>query len=233
VKSNWYRLAIAAAACGLLASRAFATPRERDDKPGSGKPDTDAFDVVKASEAFRNFVLLPLWMVPGFGDYLCHRASKIERTSGTHESLTHMLMISSTGAGIAAGMFFEVNELVLAIMIASAVAHEAIVVWDVGYAAPLRPSSPTEQHMHSFLEVLPLGALAFTMCLNPAAVANLAGRGPRPRQFRFENKRDPIAPIHIAAISLLAIVSLFIPYTEELVRCYRVDQTLLPHHPAT
>ena len=71
-------------------------------------------------------------MIPGLGDYLCHRASKIERTSGTHESLTHMLMISTTGVGIMAGLLFEVNELVLAIMTAAAVAHEAIVIWTSG-----------------------------------------------------------------------------------------------------
>jgi hypothetical protein len=229
VKAQWSRLLIAAAACGLVATRALVKPRARaDDRVPAA--DAGPFDVEQASRTFLTFVLLPLWMVPGFGDYLCHRASKIERTSGTHESLTHLLMISSTGAGIGAGMFFEVNELVLAIMIAMAIAHEAIVVWDVGYAAGLRPSSPIEQHMHSFLEVLPLTALAFTMCLNPAAVADLAGRGTRPRQFRFEKKRRPAAPMQVAGISLLAIGSLFVPYAEEFVRCWRVDHTVLPHH---
>jgi hypothetical protein len=228
---NGYRLLIAATACGLFVARALAKPRTRgDDRLPEPAPAAGSFDVEHASETFLNLVLLPLWLVPGFADYWCHRASKIERTSGTHESLTHLLMISSTGAGIGAGMFFEVNELVLAILIVAALAHEAIVLWDVGYAVKLRPPSATEQHMHSFLEVLPFSALAFTMCLHPAAVANLAGRGPRPRQFRFEKKRHPVAPIHIAGITGLAIGLLFVPYTKELLRCYRVDHTLLPHH---
>jgi hypothetical protein len=229
MKSSGYRFLIAATACALLVAGARRAPRARDaareTQPGAG-----SFDVEKASQTFLTFVLLPLWMLPGFGDYWCHRASKIERTSGTHESITHMLMISSTGVGIGVGLVCEVNELALAIMIGSALAHEAIVLWDVGYAAKVRPPSATEQHMHSFLEVLPFSALAFTMCLNPAAVANLAGRGTRPRQFRFEAKRGPAQPLYSAGIILAAIVLLFIPYTEELVRCYRTDHTVLPHH---
>jgi hypothetical protein len=45
-------------------------------------------DVEEATRRFMNFVLLPLWLVPGFADYWCHRVAKIEETSGTHESLT-------------------------------------------------------------------------------------------------------------------------------------------------
>jgi hypothetical protein len=228
VASRGVRLIIAATVCGLVAAGALRTPRPRDAER-TPPPREDAFDVEQASQTFLTCVLLPLWLVPGFGDYWCHRAAKIERTSGTHESITHMLMISSTGVGIGVGLVCEVNELALAIMIASAVAHEAIVLWDVGYATTVRPPSATEQHMHSFLEVLPFSALAFTMCLNPAAVANLAGRGTRPRHFRFEAKRQRARPLSIAAISLAAIALLFVPYTEELIRCFRTDHTVLPH----
>jgi hypothetical protein len=198
------------------------------EHPGMQATEKSA-DVEKATRRFLNFVLLPVWVVPGFCDYLCHRASKIERTSGTHESLTHMLMISSTGAGVAAAMFFEVNELVLTIMTASALTHEGVVVWDVGYAAKLRRQSPFEQHMHSFLEVLPFTALAFTVCLNPDDVAALFGRGKRPRRFRFERKRHPAPPLYLLSIVALVTAMLVVPYTEELLRCYRVDRTFLPH----
>ena len=36
-----------------------------------------------------------------------------------------------------------------------------------GYATQLRPPSAAEQHLHSFLEVLPFATLAFTGCLLP------------------------------------------------------------------
>ena len=78
--------------------------------------------VAAAARRFINFVLVPAWLVWGLADYACHRRSDIEHTSGTHESLTHVLMISTSGVGIMAGMFFEVNGLVLSIMAASALA---------------------------------------------------------------------------------------------------------------
>jgi hypothetical protein len=215
----------------VLASLVLRAQRKRKPHVDQSEIASEAssLDVGEASRAFLNFVLLPLWMLPGLGDYFCHRSSHIERRSGTHESLTHLLMISSTGAGIGVGLLFEINELALAIMIASALSHEAVVLWDVGYAAKLRPPSATEQHMHSFLEVLPFTALAFTMCTNPQAVAALALRGRRSRRFRLEPKRHPAPPLYLAGISLLATCLLFIPYTEEFIRCYRIDRTLLPH----
>jgi hypothetical protein len=222
------RAIVTALVLGTVVARAMRTaPDAAADVPA--EDDAKSVDVAKTSRRFMNFVLLPIWMLSGFGDYLCHRASKIERTSGTHESLTHMLMISSTGIGIAAALVFEVNETVLAVMTASAVAHEAVVLWDIGYATPLRPPSPTEQHMHSFLEVLPFTALAFMVCLNPDDLAVLLGRGSRPRRFRLEPKRHPAAPLYGAAVISLALFMLFLPYTEELVRCYRTDHTFLPH----
>jgi len=178
---------------------------------------------------FLNYVLLPIWVIPGFTDYLCHRSSKIEHTSGTHESMTHTLMIASTGVGGSAAMFFEVNELVLSIMMAAALAHEAILIWDLGYAAKRRPPSPTEQHIHSFLEVLPFTGLAFSVCLNPDDFAVLIGRGKRPSRFRLEPKRHPLSPLYNTVVIAVITATLILPYTEELLRCYWVDRTLLPH----
>jgi hypothetical protein len=175
------------------------------------------------------YALLPAWLVAGFADYICHRRSKIELTSGTHESLTHLLMLASAGAGVAASLYCKVNETVLAIMTASAVTHEVIVWWDVGYAAALRPPSATEQHIHSFLEVLPFTALAFQACLNPDDLAVLAGRGSRPPTWRLEPKAEPAVPLVSTGVMAAAALLLVVPHLEEFLRCYRVDHTLLPH----
>jgi hypothetical protein len=40
------------------------------------------------------YFVLPVWLAAGFADYLCHRASHIERTSGWKESLLHLLQFS-------------------------------------------------------------------------------------------------------------------------------------------
>jgi hypothetical protein len=184
--------------------------------------------VASAARRFINFVLVPGWMMWGLADYVCHRRSDIEHTSGTHESLTHVLMIGTSGVGIMAGMFFEVNGLVLGIMAASALAHEAIVLWDVGYAVKLRPPSATEQHVHSFLEVLPLTGLAVQICLNPKDVAALFDPAARAEQFRLKPKRNARAYAYDAAIVALVTITLVIPYAEEFARCFRVDRSLLP-----
>jgi hypothetical protein len=49
---------------------------------------------ARAMQVYQLYVLLPLWTIPGFGDYLCHRRSKIESTSGTQESITHARSLS-------------------------------------------------------------------------------------------------------------------------------------------
>lgn len=185
--------------------------------------------IATAARRFLDIVLLPAWMIFGFADYVCHRRSDIEHTSGTHESLTHVLMISTTGIGVTAAMFFEVNGAVLMIMAASALAHEAIVLWDVGYAVKLRPPSATEQHVHSFLEVLPFTGLAVSVCLNPNDVVALFDPNKRADQLRLKPKRDSRAPAYTATVIALVAATLIVPYVEEFVRCFRVDHTLRPH----
>ena len=42
-----------------------------------------------ADEVLRGMLMyfvMPLWLAAGFADYLCHRATHIERTSGWKES---------------------------------------------------------------------------------------------------------------------------------------------------
>jgi hypothetical protein len=37
------------------------------------------------------YFVLPVWLVAGFADWLCHRATHIESTTGAKESLIHLL----------------------------------------------------------------------------------------------------------------------------------------------
>lgn len=196
--------------------------------PSMNEPDGNN-GVAIAGRRFLNYVLFPAWMLAGFADYLCHRRSKIQCTSGTHESLTHLLMMASAGTGVVASLIFEENETLLAISAASALLHEAIVVWDFGYAAVLRPPSATEQHVHSFLEVLPFAGFAVLACLNPDDFAALTGAGSRPVRWRLEPKRNPAMPSYTSAALAAATLLVGLPHLEEFIRCYSVDHTLLPH----
>ncbi len=181
----------------------------------------------RARDEILDRVLLPAWIACGFMDYLVHRRSRIETTSGTHESLTHLLMLASASSGVLARLFFESNESVIAIMGASALAHEAIVLWDIAYATKARPPSATEQHIHSFLEVLPFTQLALTVCAHPKPTAALIGLGFRKRRLVLQPKKAIFTPFNVTIV-LAATIFQIVPYVEEFIRCYRHWPSLLP-----
>jgi hypothetical protein len=98
------------------------------------------------------YFVLPVWLIAGFADWLCHRATHIESTTGAKESLIHLLMFVEVGIPLLAAMFLEINALIIAVMMIVFVLHEATAIWDVRYATTARTVTPIEQHVHSFLE---------------------------------------------------------------------------------
>jgi hypothetical protein len=168
------------------------------------------------------YFVLPLWLVAGFADYLCHRASHIEQTSGAKESLLHFLQFGEMAVAVLAAMFLEINALVLLVMVFCFLAHEATALWDVRYASTLREVTPIEQHVHSFLEMLPLMGLTLIAVLHwPQALA-LVGLGDEAARFDLTLKQGQQPSITYVAI-MLTLVLLFelLPYAEELVRGLR------------
>ena len=133
--------------------------------------------------------------------------------------------------GVTTPLFFEIDAGVLATMLASALAHEATVILDIGYAKKRRSIPDYEQHTHSFLEVLPFVAVAVTAFLNPDQARALVGVGPeRPRfRFRLQHPRLPLAQVAaiVGVTGLLGVA----PHVEELIRCLRVKPTLAPLPP--
>src|SRR3954471_3531124 len=105
------------------------------------------------------YFVLPLWLAAGFADYLCHRASSIELTSGYKESLIHLLMFAEVAVPVLAAIFLEINALVISTMIAGFIAHQLTALWDVTFATNTRRVTPIEQQVHSFLELLPLAGM--------------------------------------------------------------------------
>src|SRR3954468_5915110 len=103
-----------------------------------------------AAEIILLYFILPLWLLAGFADYLCHRASQIELTSGYKESLLHILMLAEIATPLLAAIFFEINALVIAIMIVGFVLHKMTVLWDTTFPSHKRLITPIEQHVHSF-----------------------------------------------------------------------------------
>jgi len=174
-----------------------------------------------AMRRYTMYFLLPLWIVPGLLDYVWHRRTKIESTSGLQESVLHSLMLAEVGIPPFAGLLLEINAGVIAVMMGGFLLHEATAVWDVAYTVKRRLILPKEQHTHSFLEVLPFCGLSFVICMHWEQFLALAGQGKEQPSFRIRLKR-PTLPAGYLTSMLASIVSFLVfPYGEELWRCWR------------
>jgi hypothetical protein len=175
----------------------------------------------EAAQAVLMYFVLPLWLAAGFADYLCHRASSIETTSGWKESLLHLLQFGEMGIPVLAAIFLEINALIILIMIVCLILHEATAIWDVSYAYQHREIMPTEQHVHSFLEMLPLMGLLIVVTLHWQQFLALFGLGRETADFGLRFKEPPLSWTYVAAILSLVLLFEVLPYFEELLRGLR------------
>ncbi|MDP9612144.1 MULTISPECIES: hypothetical protein [Streptomyces] len=199
------------------ASRAWRRWRRPRDLKVPRKP----VDVEDANRRFLMYGVMPLWFVPAVADWLMHRRTRIEHTSGTRESALHALMMTEAGVPVAMGLLARVNPLVLSVMGGAAIAHGATALWDVSLATGEREVRPVEQHIHSFLEVLPLSAMAFTCCLHWEQVRAALRGGDRPEDWKLLPKENPLPARYLAAIGLGIGAFVVLPYAEEMKRCVR------------
>ena len=170
------------------------------------------------------YVVLPLWVVAGFLDYLCHRASHIERATGARESLIHWLMLAEVMLPLFLAVFFRINALVLALMLICLVAHEVTGYYDLKLAMATRQVTAFEHQVHSALEILPLAAILLIMTLHWPQVLALCGAGPQKADFSLGPKQIPrwgeLIPPGATFIALAVL-----PYLEELWRGVRAGKT--------
>jgi hypothetical protein len=164
------------------------------------------------------YFVLPVWLAAGFADYLCHRASHIERTSGWRESLLHLMQLAEMAVPILAAMFLEITSGVILLMIVCLVLHQLTAMWDVSFATATREVKPIEQHVHSVLEMMPLTGLLMVVALHWQAFIGLLGLAPA----SFVLALKPVPPTFYVAVmvTLTALLEVF-PYLEELVRGVR------------
>ncbi|XPF95714.1 diguanylate cyclase [Colwellia sp. RE-S-Sl-9] len=168
------------------------------------------------------YVFLPLWGIAGFADWCCHRATKIEVTSGIQESLMHSLMGIQMGVPILMCLMFEVNVLILLICIITWISHEIVAHWDVRYAAPKREISIWEMHAHTYLGSLPLYMLTSILVINWDEFQSLitlewAGNM---SLIPLENPHGTSSYLPTYLI-FMCVVCVF-PYIEENLRCLNV-----------
>jgi len=168
------------------------------------------------------YVILPLWGITGFIDWVCHRATDIENTSGLKEALIHVLMGVQVAIPILVGILFEMNVLVFLICLAALAAHEIVAHHDVKHTMHLREISIWEVHAHNYLSTIPFYLIALIGVRNPDTVIKtftLDWGGEMALLLRSE-------PVGGGAylpwyIGFMAIIC-FLPYTEEVFRCWGV-----------
>ncbi|WP_454737876.1 diguanylate cyclase [Cupriavidus necator] len=187
--------------------------------PTATTADLQAFE--HAARLVLMYGLVPLWLLAGLGDWLCHRATHIERNAGAPESLMHMLMLAEVGLPLLMVLFLEVNALMIGVVLAAVVIHEATAWWDVQYASTRRHIAPVEQHMHSLLEVLPLTAASYVVVMHWGQFLALFGLGSEPARMALALKAEPLPPAYLAGLLVAVVVLAGLPYLEELWRCVR------------
>jgi hypothetical protein len=183
------------------------------------------------TQAVLLYFVMPVWFLAGIADWACHRATDIEHTAGAKESLIHLLMFAEVAVPLLACLFLEINALVIAVMIVGFLTHEATSLWDVSYAVKHRYVSPLEQHVHSFLEMMPLMGGAFVVVLHWQQFLALFGLGDEPPRFTIEWKQQPLPLLYIFSVLAAALFLEFLPYLEELWRSWRANRRLVPQRP--
>lgn len=186
-------------------------------------------ETAEATRFLLLYVLMPLWLMAGLADWICHRVAAIEDSSGYRESLLHLAMLGEMGVAVLAGLFLEITATVLVAMLAAVVAHEVTALWDVSYASRHRPITPAEQHVHSFLEMLPLMALAFVAVLHWDQVRALVGPGVA--DWGLRPKAQPLPVPYLAVVLGLTVLVNLMPFVEELARGLRRRRAPVPAGP--
>jgi hypothetical protein len=178
------------------------------------------------AQGFLMYFVLPMWLAAGLADWFCHRVTRIEVTAGPRESLFHLVLLAEMSVPVTLALFFEINSLVIAVMLAAYALHELTTWFDLRYATSTREVLPVEQMVHSLLEMLPLMGLGFIILLHWGQFLALFGLGSESPRFALMLKQHPL-PLSYSFGALAASLLLnFLPYTEELIRGVRAQRAI-------
>jgi hypothetical protein len=182
---------------------------------------------MDAITGFLLYFVFPLWIAVGVADYLCHRATQIERTSGTAESVFHLAQLGQVGLPLLAGLLLELTVPILLLMAVAALVHTLTAWRDVAYSEPRRRITPFEQIVHGFLIVIPVVGAALVVAQHWEGFSALWSAAPV--DWSLRPKTVPIPLLYLAAVLLPSAVFGVLPAAEEFVRCRRAAATLGSH----
>jgi hypothetical protein len=162
------------------------------------------------------YFVMPLWILAGLADWLCHRIARIEYSAGPVESVIHVLMLAEAGVAVLAALFLEITGAILLFLFGVWLIHEVTAYWDLHYASSRRIIAPWEQRVHDYLANTPVLALLLVAILHWPQVAAIFGAGPEHFDAGIRLKQEPV-PTGYILIVLGAILALnVLPFVFEL-----------------
>lgn len=162
---------------------------------------------------------LPLWSLAGLADWWCHRQTGIERTTGLRESAYHWFLFAQMAVAGLAALLLEITGGVLVLIALLFCLHETTTWFELRFVHPIRDITPTEQMVHSFMELIPLGGLVMLGALHADQLISLLS--PAPTDWDLRLKAEPLPATYLAlALGGICLLNL-LPLMEEALRCWR------------
>lgn len=188
-------------------------------RPVGGAQETGSKEaaVEEVTRRYLMYAVLPTYLATGFLDYLMHRRSDIEHTTGWPESAVHVVEMVEVGAPIVMTLLLEVDPPVLLAAAGGALVHMATAVLDLRLATHGRVVHQAEQHVHTFLEGLPFLATSVLAAGYADRVAAVFRR--QPVHWGLRRKRHPLPRTYLRAAFAGIAAFIVLPYAEELLRC--------------
>lgn len=101
-----------------------------------------------------------IWLAAGCLDFRCHRRTDLPHTSGLAESSLHLVQLGLIGSAGIVGVLFEASRTIALLLLVAVVVHAVVGYLDTRTAFGRRTLFPSEQHIHSVLDMAPWIALA-------------------------------------------------------------------------
>jgi hypothetical protein len=187
-------------------------------------------DVTGLLEPLLLYVVLPVWLVAGFSDYLCHWALRIEATAGWPESALHWAMLFELGIGLGAILLLQPNALVIALFAAVCVLHELTLGIDLAYANPRRKVPAIEQWVHGVQQGIPWIVLVILCAMHPGQALAVLGLANADSQWIWQARLAPVEPSYLLSFSAAAALLVVLPFAHEAWRAIRRQPKPVPRH---
>ena len=148
------------------------------------------------------------------------------------ESLLHLIQFGLVGLPLVAVLFLKVNAGLLLILAIFVTLHHTVAYIDVRYANAMRQVRPTEQMIHSFLELLPITAYLLLAATAFGELQALLGQGNEHADFSVRVRSHSLPHWYLISVICAAVSVNLAPYLEEFVRCFRASALRTPfdHH---